>query len=118
MEGIFAEVGLWLGELGGWAYVIAPLVMAVVAILPVPAEAPAMANGMLFGVVEGSLVTWTGAMLGAWISYEIAQRWGRALAVRLVPRTALDRVDGFVERVGWWGLLVARLIRVIALRAQ
>ena len=43
VEEIFVNIETWLGALGAWAYVVAPLVMMVVAILPVPAEAPAMA---------------------------------------------------------------------------
>lgn len=117
MQAIFSDIGVRLAELGGWAYVVAPLVMAVVAVLPVPAEVPAMANGMLFGPFAGSVVTWTGAMAGAWVSYEIAMRWGRPLAARVVRGSALDKIDRVVEGAGWWGLLVLRFIPVVAFTA-
>ena len=114
MEEIFTSIEYWLAEIGVWAYVIAPVLMAAVSILPIPAEAPAMANGMLFGPVVGTLITWVGAMSGAWISYEIARRWGRALAGRFVSPTVAARLEGVAERAGWWGLLVLRLVPVIA----
>lgn len=117
MDGFFTNIDLWLAGLGVWAYVVAPLVMATVSILPVPAEAPAFANGVLFGVVVGSVVTWSGAMLGAWISYEIAQAYGRPLARRIVKPPALEKVDHLAESAGWWGLLVARFIPLVAFTA-
>lgn len=117
VDGFFANVETWLGAIGVWAYVVAPLLMAMVSILPIPAEAPAMANGVLFGPVVGGLITWTGAMAGAWISYEIASRWGRPLGRRIVSDAAVARVDHAAEAAGWWGLIVLRFIPVIAFTA-
>jgi len=117
MSELFADIQLWLAAMGAWAYVVAPLVMATVSVLPVPAEAPAMANGMLFGAAVGTVVTWSGAMLGAWISYEIARGWGRSLALRLVRQEAVERLDRVAEHAGWWGLLALRLVPVVAFTA-
>ncbi len=117
MDALFTDIGSWLSGLGPLAYLLAPLVMAAVAVLPIPAEAPAMVNGVLFGPWAGSLVTWSGAMLGAWISYEIARAWGRPVARRMVSPAALEKVDGLAEGVGWWGLIVLRLIPVVAFTA-
>ena len=117
MEVFLGSIDVWLADLGAWAYVVAPLVMAAVAVFPVPAEAPAMANGMLFGPVVGSFITWTGAMLGAWFSYEVARAAGRPLAGRFVGEEAIARIDTTVERAGWWGLLALRFIPVAAFTA-
>lgn len=117
MDGLLSNIGLWLGELGVWAYLVSPLVMATVSIFPIPAEAPAMANGVLFGPVVGSILTWSGAMLGAWISYEIAHAYGRPIARRVVNPAALEKVDRVADSAGWWGLLVLRFIPVVAFTA-
>lgn len=117
MTEIFANVETWLAAMGIWAYVVAPLVMAVVSIVPVPAEAPAMVNGMLFGAVVGSIVTWIGAMAGAWISYEIARSWGRSLAHRMVRPESMQRLDDVADQAGWWGLLALRFVPVVAFTA-
>ena len=117
MGELFVDVQAWLMAMGPWAYVVAPVVMAVVAVLPIPAEAPAMANGMIFGAVTGSVMTWLGAMLGAWISYELARGWGRTLVLRVVHADALQRLDGTAARAGWWGLLVLRFVPVVAFTA-
>ncbi len=112
-----ADIELWLSGLGAWAYFWAPAVMAAVSILPVPAEAPAMANGALFGPVVGTAITWTGAMVGAWASYEMARGWGRPLAERWFRADTLTRVDEVASRAGWKGLLVLRLIPAVAFTA-
>ena len=117
MEAFFGTIEVWLAGLGAGAYVVAPLVMAFVAVFPVPAEAPAMVNGMLFEPVVGSLVTWTGAMLGAWFSYEVARAAGRPLAGRFVSEEMIARIDATVEHAGWWGLLALRFIPVAAFTA-
>lgn len=117
VEEIFADLGYWLDEIGVWAYVVAPVVMAAVAVLPVPAEAPAMINGMLFGALFGSLITWTGAMIGAVISFELARRLGRPLAERFLRPSALVAADRTVLETGWQGMLIARFVPVVAFTA-
>lgn len=117
MELVFSNIDLWLADLGQLAYVVAPLVMTIVAILPLPAEAPALANGILFGPFIGSLITWSGALTGAWVSYEIAARWGRPIALRFTRDDIVARIDRGAERAGWWGLLVLRLVPVVAFTA-
>lgn len=114
MESLFADIGTWLRGIGAWAYLAAPAVMALVAIFPVPAEAPAMVNGALFGPVVGSFLTWLGAMVGAQASFELSRLLGRPAAERLLGARNLDKADTLVNRAGWGGLLVARFIPLIA----
>lgn len=102
---------------GPLIYVLAPLFTVVVAILPFPAEVPAMLNGMVFGPVVGVVVTWSGGFVGAVISFEIARRYGRPIAERVLPRKALIAADRAVHATGWSGLLTARLIPAVAFTA-
>ena len=99
------------------AYFAAPLLMAIVALLPFPAEVPAMLNGLLFGPWIGSLVSWSGAMMGAWASFELARRFGRGAITRWGGSAALARADRFTRGAGWWGLIVLRLIPLVAFTA-
>lgn len=91
--------------------------MTAIAILPFPAEFPAVLNGMMFGPIVGTLITWSGALAGAQISFELSRRLGRPLAERVVPHSTLARADRFVLGTGWWGLLVPRLIPLVAFTA-
>ena len=99
---------------GNWVYALAPLFMIVVAILPIPAEIPAMVNGMVFGAVAGTAVTWGGAVVGALISFELAKRYGRPMAIRLLRGDRLEKVDAAALSASWPGLLAVRLIPTIA----
>jgi len=41
---------------------------------------------MLWGSVAGTLITWSGAMLGALLAFLISRRFGRPLVERVVPQ--------------------------------
>ena len=117
MEQLFYDIGGWFRSAGPWAYALAPLVMATVSILPIPAEAPALVNGALFGPLVGTVITWTGSMLGAIASFELARRLGRPRVAHLLKRQALERADNLGMRAGGAGLLLARFIPLIAFTA-
>ncbi|NIM52273.1 MAG: hypothetical protein GTN62_13370 [Gemmatimonadales bacterium] len=102
---------------GAWVYLLAPLFMIVVAILPIPAEIPAMLNGMVFGSTVGALITWSGGLVGAIVSFELARRFGRPLGEKLLSRQALARTDRVALSAGWPGLLTLRLIPTVAFTA-
>ena len=110
-------IGAWIEGSGALIYVLAPLFTVAVAILPIPAEIPALINGMAFGPVWGSLITWLSALFGAQVSFELARRFGRPLGERLVPERVLTRADGLVEAAGWPALLALRLIPTVAFTA-
>ncbi len=105
-------------SLGPWAFAAAPLMMITVAILPIPAEIPAMINGMLFSLALATFITWSGAVVGALISFEISRRYGRPLAGRWLSERSLERADRLVRSAGWSGLLVLRLIPLVAFTAM
>jgi uncharacterized membrane protein YdjX (TVP38/TMEM64 family) len=109
-------IAAFIESLGPAMYVAAPLFMLLVAILPFPAEVPAMLNGAIFGPVWGTAVTWAGAMLGAQISFELAHRFGRPLAARFLPN-GMERVDRVALSTGWEGLLTLRLVPAVAFTA-
>lgn len=87
----------WLQENRTAAYWAAPLLMVVVAILPIPAEIPAAINGMLFGATLGIIMTWGGALIGAMISYELARYFGRNLSRRFVNPEVIRKLEGLKD---------------------
>ena len=103
----------WLQDHRTAAYWLAPMLMVVVAILPIPAEIPAAMNGMLFGTIMGIIVTWAGAVIGAQISYELARFFGERASRRFVKREALAKLER-LERAEAPVLLMLRLTPIVA----
>jgi uncharacterized membrane protein YdjX (TVP38/TMEM64 family) len=110
VEGIERIAEAW----GAWAPVASIALMILHSFVPFPAELIAIANGMLFGPVWGTLVTWIGAMLGAALAFALARRYGRPLANRLVARKAWSGAEALRACCDARTLLLARLVPVIS----
>ena len=111
---ILGEIETAIASLGPWGVAASVGLMVLHSFVPFPAELLALANGMIYGPFWGTVITWTGAMLGAFVAFGLARRFGRPLTERLVPRRHLARLDGWAERGGWRALLVARFLPMIA----
>src|SRR3546814_616243 len=61
--------------------------------VPFPAEFVALANGMLYGPVWGTLITWIGAMLGAFLAFGLSRAFGRPFVATVVARRRWHRPD-------------------------
>jgi uncharacterized membrane protein YdjX (TVP38/TMEM64 family) len=110
VEGIERIAEAW----GAWAPVASMALMILHSFVPFPAELIAIANGMLFGLVWGTLVTWIGAMLGAALAFALARRYGRPLVDRLVAREAWTGAEALHACCDPRTLLLARLVPVIS----
>ena len=110
VEGIERIAEAW----GAWAPVASIALMILHSFVPFPAELIAIANGMLFGPVWGTLVTWIGAMMGAALAFALARRYGRPLVNRLVTRNAWAGAKALHACCDARSLLLARLVPVIS----
>lgn len=99
---------------GAWGVAGSMGLMVLHSFVPFPAECLAIANGMVFGLLWGTVITWSGAMLGAWLAFGLARLLGRPFVSRMVPARHWQRIDDWSGDHGWSALLVARLIPVIA----
>lgn len=108
----------YLLSFGSWAPIIAGLVMILQAIVaPLPAFVPALANGLLFGAVWGTILTWSTAIIGSLICFYIARTLGRPAVEKLVSRRAMKSVDTFFARHGNSAVLIARFIPFLSFSA-
>jgi uncharacterized membrane protein YdjX (TVP38/TMEM64 family) len=98
MWGVFASIGL----------------MVLHSFVPFPAEFVTFANGMVYGPVWGTVITWSGAMLGAFAAFAVARGLGRPFVEGLVARRDWHSFDDWAAREGWQVLLVSRFLPVIA----
>lgn len=99
--------GMW-GVLGSIA------LMMIHSFVPFPAELLACANGMVYGPLWGTVITWIGAMLGAAIAFGLARKLGRPFVERMVARRNWQVLDDWAAVNGWQVVLISRFIPVIA----
>ena len=104
----------WLRHFG----ILAPLVsilLSAIQIVPLPIPAPTipLANGWLFGLWGGTLVTWSGVMLNGIIGYWVAWRAGRHVLRRFLPTKQLARAEQLLEQHGVLAVMLARLIPIL-----
>ncbi len=103
----------WIKSFGAGAVFASCVVMILCALTVLPAEVPALANGMIYGPWVGGLVTWTGAMLGANIAFGLARFFGPALIDRWIGREKAARFHRAIDANGTVVLLIARCIPII-----
>lgn len=99
---------------GAWGVAASIGLMVVHSFIPFPAEFVAVANGMAYGPLWGTLVTWTGAMLGAFLAFGIARWLGRPLVRRAMTGTEWAELDDWLARKGGGALFISRFIPVIS----
>jgi uncharacterized membrane protein YdjX (TVP38/TMEM64 family) len=109
-KGIEAEIKSW----GQWALAGSIVLMVAHSLVPFPAEFVTFANGMLFGPVWGTLITWTGAMLGAALAFGLARWFGRPFVYAIMNERHRVAVDEWVRRQGIGVLLFSRLMPLIS----
>ncbi|MGB3635060.1 MAG: TVP38/TMEM64 family protein [Rubrobacteraceae bacterium] len=100
------------GVLAPVVYVLLLVLQAVVA--PLPAPALAMAGGYSFGIFEGFLLTWFGALLGGVACFGLSRLFGRGF---VAGRARMGRLDRYVEEHGVLVVFVLRLIPLISFDA-
>jgi uncharacterized membrane protein YdjX (TVP38/TMEM64 family) len=126
---VAAIIALWLGwddnltvpaieatirSWGMWGVAASIGLMVAHSFVPFPAELIAFANGMVYGPFWGTVITWSGAMLGAFAAFGVARALGRPFVEGLVARRDWQNLDDWTAREGWQVLLTGRFIPVIA----
>lgn len=101
---------------GVWAPVVSSLLMVFQAVIaPLPAFVVTFTNGLLFGWVWGTVLSWSSAMLGAALCFWVARALGRPVVERLVGGThALDVSDVFFARYGSRAIVISRLLPFVS----
>jgi uncharacterized membrane protein YdjX (TVP38/TMEM64 family) len=112
--GSVAAVENLIQSWGPWGMLASVALMIVHSLVPFPAEILAIANGMLYGPVLGTVLTWIGGMCGALLAFGLARALGRPFVEKVLAAERLDRMDRWAQHHGGMTLLLARLIPVIA----
>ncbi|MDH3316500.1 MAG: TVP38/TMEM64 family protein [Betaproteobacteria bacterium] len=110
VEGMAQLIRSW----GGWGVAVSIGLMVIHSFVPFPAEILACANGMIYGPVWGTVITWIGAMLGASVAFGLARSLGRPFVQRMLKEAQREKLAFWSRDRGGIALLTARLIPVIA----
>ncbi|SDJ61316.1 hypothetical protein SAMN05216187_101222 [Jeotgalicoccus aerolatus] len=71
----------------GWAgWLIFIGITALIAITPIPVTIPALVAGSLYGVIAGSIFSFSGIMIGSWIGFWLARFTGQKWTFKLLGR--------------------------------
>lgn len=121
LEGIFPggdlsgeELAARIRSWGAWALVGSIGLMVIHSFVPFPAEILAMANGMVYGVFWGVVVTWSGAMLGAYLAFGLSRLLGLNLVRKALPERRWQGLEAWSRTQGGVTLLISRFIPVIS----
>ncbi len=99
---------------GPWGIIGSIALMVMHSFVPFPAEFLAIANGMVYGPVWGTVITWSGAMLGAFLAFALARALGRPFAAMAVSRRNWQVIDRWTGEQGWQVVFLSRFLPVIA----
>jgi uncharacterized membrane protein YdjX (TVP38/TMEM64 family) len=97
---------------GRWGWAASIGLMVLHSFLPLPAEVIPLANGMLYGAPLGVALTWSGAMLGAALSFALARGLGRPFVRLVAGERAWRRVESVSPTPGT--LIFVRLVPLIS----
>ncbi len=99
---------------GAWGVFASIGLMILHSFVPFPAEFVAIANGMVYGFIWGTAITWTGAMLGAFLAFGLARTLGRPFVEMMVTKRKWHILDEWAATRGGHLVLISRFIPVIA----
>lgn len=104
----------FIRDAGSWGVVGSMGLMILHSFVPFPAEFIAFANGLVYGVIRGTVITWTGAMIGAILAFGLARWLGRPFVRSVMPERRWRQVDRWTERQGWRAVFVSRFFPIIS----
>ena len=105
------KVQVWIESFGGVAPFVFILAYAVGPILLFPGSVLTLAGGLAFGWVQGFLYVLIGANLAANAAFFLARIMGKDF-VEKVSKGKADKLNKFIEKEGFFAVLLLRLIPV------
>jgi uncharacterized membrane protein YdjX (TVP38/TMEM64 family) len=99
---------------GHWGVLASIGLMVLHSFVPFPAELVALANGMLYGPLWGTVITWVGAMLGAFLAFGLSRAFGRPFVKTVVARRDWQMLDDWAGKHAAEMVFLARFLPVIS----
>ncbi len=109
---LLTDPAAWLQRSGPLAAIASVGFLVVDVVLPVPSSLIMIANGALYGVVGGTLLSVIGAMGAATVGFALGRR-GEALLDRFVSPAEQAQGDKLLHRWGTLAILVTRPVPLL-----
>ncbi|GAA1179241.1 MULTISPECIES: TVP38/TMEM64 family protein [Nesterenkonia] len=103
------ELRAAMEDLGWGAWFAFIGLYALVAMTPIPVTIMAVTGGLLFGVVQGSILSIIGVLIGCWAAYWLARGLGRTTVIRLLG-THASTVERHLADAGFHAVCTLRLM--------
>ena len=114
-SGDFAVVRDFIEQYGVYAMLVSAALMVLQSVLaPLPAFLLTFANANLFGWMQGAILSWSSAMLGAAVCFFIARILGRDIVEKLTSKAGLQQIDNFFDKYGKHSIIIARLLPFVS----
>jgi uncharacterized membrane protein YdjX (TVP38/TMEM64 family)/glutaredoxin len=113
---LLVEVLRSLGWIGPLVSIGLMMVQSIIA--PLPSFVIAAANGMVYGVFWGAVISWIGGMAGALLNFWLARRLGYGYVRKWAKKAEmLRRIDQLGGKNGFTVILIARLLPIVSFDA-
>ncbi len=110
------EAAAILRGFGLWTPLVSVLLMALQSVLaPLPGSLIAAANGAIYGVWWGTLLSWVGGMAGGLVTYALGRWLDAVIAHRWKTTRLWQRLTEVSVSRGFWIVLIARMTPIISL---
>ena len=110
------EAAAILREFGWWTPLVSVLLMVLQSVLaPLPGSLVAAANGAIYGIWKGTLLSWVGGMAGGLVTYALGRWLDTVIAHRWKATPLRQRLTEVGVSRGFWIVLIARMTPIISL---
>jgi uncharacterized membrane protein YdjX (TVP38/TMEM64 family) len=117
-RGDIEGLGEYIASFGVWAPLASVFLMVLQALAaPIPSFLITFANGLVFGVFWGWMLSLFGHVVAAAACFGISRALGRVPVEVLVGRAGLESADRWFERWGMYAVFAGRLVPGIAFDA-
>ncbi|CZE45946.1 TVP38/TMEM64 family protein [Campylobacter geochelonis] len=105
----------YLRSFGSITWVVSFALMVLSCILaPIPAFIITLTNAAVFGWLNGAILSWSSAMVGAVMCFYIARILGRDVVLKIISKQALDKSDEYFQNYGVHTILICRLLPFVS----
>jgi uncharacterized membrane protein YdjX (TVP38/TMEM64 family) len=101
-------------ESGHWGVLVSIGLMVLHSLVPLPSELITLTNGLAYGVLWGTAISWAGAMLGAFLAFGLSRSLGQGYVLKYFERKHLAEFQRIVDTYGPEAIFLCRFIPVVS----